>query len=202
MTRNTVSNGKGGPCTGARPGRRSMISGVAGGLAAGLALTGAAPVGAWAQVSIPGETGRPVRRAPAPLLTVAGKIRVKNRGDETVFDRAMLESLGSATITTTTPWYEGPVRFEGVPMAKLLEAVGAEGETLTAIALNDYSTDIPVEDVSRFGVLLATRRDGAVMPVSDRGPLFIIYPYDSNPTLRSRLYYSRSAWSVARLVVR
>lgn len=180
------------------PGRRGLISG----LAAGLGLAGTVTAGARAQVPNQAEPVRPMRRAPAPLLTVAGQIRVRNRGEETVFDRTMLESLGSATITTTTPWYEGPVRFEGVPMAKLLEAVGAEGQMLTAVALNDYSTDIPMEDFARFGVLLATRRDGAVMPVSDRGPLFIIYPYDSNPTLRSRLYYSRSAWSVARLVIR
>jgi hypothetical protein len=142
------------------------------------------------------------RPSQSPILRITGKIQMTNEGDAAVFDRAMLEGLGSATITTNTPWYDGPMRFDGVPMARLMEAVGASGQTLTAVALNDYSTDIPIADFARFGVLLAMRRNGAQMRVSERGPLFIVYPYDSDPELRARLYYSRSAWSVAQLIVR
>jgi hypothetical protein len=140
-------------------------------------------------------------RTQVPLLTISGNVGITNEENAAVFDRPMLEALAVASITTTTPWYDGPVRFDGVPMVKVLEAVGAKGTTLTAIALNDYSTDIPIDDFARFDVLLATRRGGTLLQVSDRGPLFIIYPYDSNPVLRSRIYYSRSAWSVAQLII-
>jgi len=51
-------------------------------------------------------------------------------------------------------------------------------------------------------VLLALKRDGAYMTVRNKGPLFIVYPYDSSPELRNRRIYSRSAWQVAQLVVR
>ncbi|WP_431285255.1 molybdopterin-dependent oxidoreductase [Humitalea sp. 24SJ18S-53] len=161
----------------------------------GLATAAATSGGAVAQGTLQRPTGR-------AILRVRGDIANTNDGDVAVFDRAMLAAIGSATITTSTPWYDTPVRFDGVPMAKLMEAVGARGQTLTAIALNDYSTDIPIADFSRFGVILATHRNGAEMPVSDRGPLFIVYPYDSDAELRNRLYYSRSAWSVAQLIVR
>jgi hypothetical protein len=157
---------------------------------------------AQAQAGAPSQGSPLPRPSQRPVLTITGKIRVTNEGDTAIFDRALLEGLGSATITTVTPWYDGPVRFDGVPMAKVMEAVGASGETLTAIALNDYSTDIPIADFARFNVILAMHRNGSPMPVSDRGPLFIIYPYDSSPELRSRLYYSRSAWSVAQFIVR
>jgi hypothetical protein len=40
------------------------------------------------------------------------------------------------------------------------------------------------------------------MPVRDKGPLFVIYPYDSRPELKSQLYYGRSAWQVSKLVIR
>ncbi|MCO6415702.1 molybdopterin-dependent oxidoreductase [Siccirubricoccus sp. KC 17139] len=151
-----------------------------------------------------GDGGRPPLPTPSqrPLLTVSGRIRHTNQGDAAVFDRPMLEAFGLDTIVTNSPWYDGPMRFDGVPLAKLMDAVGATGETVTAIALNDYSTDIPVADFARFGVILALLRNGEPMRVSDKGPLFIVYPYDSSPELRTRLYYSRSAWSVARLVVR
>jgi hypothetical protein len=138
----------------------------------------------------------------AVILTVSGRIAVVNRGDTAQFDRPMLEALGTRAITTTTPWHDGRVTFEGVPMTRLMQAVGAQGDTVTALALNDYATDIPMDDFARYGVLLALKRDGAYMPVRDKGPLFIVYPYDSDPALRSRRFYSRSAWQVVRLVVR
>ena len=136
------------------------------------------------------------------VLTISGRISNYNQRDLAIFDRPMLEELGPATIVTNTPWYDGPVRFDGAPMAKLMQAVGAEGEFVTAVALNDYSTDIPISDFARFGVILAMLRNGAPMRVSDKGPLFVIYPFDSNPDLRTRQYYSRCAWSVSQLIIK
>ena len=40
------------------------------------------------------------------------------------------------------------------------------------------------------------------MPVRDKGPLFIVYPFDSDPALKSRTFYGRSVWQVAKLVVK
>ncbi|MFC7692861.1 hypothetical protein ACFQY5_28160 [Paeniroseomonas aquatica] len=50
--------------------------------------------------------------------------------------------------------------------------------------------------------MLALKRDGNYLTIRDKGPLFIVYPYDTNAELRSPRYYGRSAWQVARLVVR
>src|SRR5919107_1664990 len=99
-------------------------------------------------------------------------------------DRPMLEALGTSGFETTTPWYPGPVRFEGVRMDRLLEAVGASGDRVLAYALNDYTTELPVSDFAAYGVLLAFKRDGEYMPVRDKGPLFIVYPFDSRPELK------------------
>ncbi len=147
-----------------------------------------------------GAEGLPPVNGPV-ILTVSGAIRNTNRGDSAVFDREGLESLGLAGFTTSTPWFDGPQRFDGVPMTRLMEAVGAAGTTVTAIALNDYTTEIPTADFARYNVLLALRRNGAYMPVRDKGPLFIVYPYDSAPELRGQPYYGRSAWQLARLIV-
>lgn len=137
-----------------------------------------------------------------PMLTVSGKITVVNKDGAAQFDRAMLEGMGMVSFETTTPWYKGPVKFEGVPLAKLMAAVGAKGEKIVAVALNDYSIEIPMEDVRKYNVILALKRNGEYMPVRDKGPLFIVYPYDSAPELKSQLFYSRSAWQVARLEVK
>src|SRR6266852_1647123 len=140
--------------------------------------------------------------ADKPILTVTEKISVTNKDGAAQFDRAMLEALGETSFSTSTPWYDGPHKFEGVPLAKLLDADGASGDHVVAPALNDYSTNIPVEDARKVGVILALKRDGAYMPVSDKGPLFIVYPFDRNPELKAQVYYKRSAWQVARIEVK
>jgi len=142
--------------------------------------------------------------APAekPILTITGKISVTNKDGTAEFDRAMLEALGETAFSTSTPWYKEPVKFEGVPLAKLMDAVGATGDRIVSIALNDYSAEMPVEDARKFGVILALKRDGEYMSVRDKGPLFIVYPFDSNPDLKAQKYYSRSVWQVARIEIK
>jgi hypothetical protein len=137
-----------------------------------------------------------------PILTVTGKISVTNEDGTAQFDRAMLEALGTASFTTSTPWYKDPVKFEGVPLAKVMDAVGATGDRIISVALNDYSAEMPMEDARKFGVILALKRDGIYMAVRDKGPIFIVYPFDSNPELKVQKYYSRSVWQVARIEVK
>ncbi len=142
--------------------------------------------------------GHPVAK---PILVISGKIANTNVGDTAQFDRDMLEALGLETVETANPWYDGRVRFEGVSIDKLMRLVGAKGTKVTAVALNDYVSSLPMEDFRKFKVILAMKRDGNYMAVRDKGPLFIIYPYDSDPQLQSQTYYTRSAWQVAKLIV-
>ncbi|MCU0856375.1 MAG: oxidoreductase, partial [Rhodobacteraceae bacterium] len=58
-------------------------------------------------------------------------------------DRAMIEALGWQTITTVTPFTEGPQEFAGIPLSALAEATGAEGTVIEAVAINDYMAQIP-----------------------------------------------------------
>jgi len=137
-----------------------------------------------------------------PILQVSGAIEQTNAEGAAVFDRRMLEGLGTITIRTSTPWHEGVVEFEGVLLKDVMSAVGATGTEVTATALNDYSSTLPISDFGKFDVILAMKKNGADMPIRDKGPLFIIYPYDSDPSLRNNDYYSRSVWQVKELRVR
>lgn len=137
-----------------------------------------------------------------PILTVSGNITVKNQGDMAVFDRATLEAVGTISYETGTPWYPEPVKFEGVPLAKLMQYLGAKGEHIVVTALNDYSSDIPFSDITKYNVILATKQNGQYMSVRDKGPLFIVYPFDSDPELKHQTYYGRSVWQVSRITVK
>ncbi|MFT8246918.1 molybdopterin-dependent oxidoreductase [Roseomonas sp. BN140053] len=156
---------------------------------------------AAASAVTPAQAATLPQPAERPILTVTGKISTFNEGNSARFDRPMLEALGMSSFVTTTPWYTGPVRFEGVLMSKLLETVGSTGERVVATALNDYSTEIPISDFAQYGVLLALKRDGEYMTVRDKGPLFIVYPFDSRPELKRQQFYGRSAWQLARLSI-
>ena len=138
--------------------------------------------------------------APALAQDVPAVTITSSSGSVT-FDRTELEAMDMVSIKTKTPWNEGVVDFEGVPLAQLLETAKAEGATTTVIALNDYSVDIPTADLAEFGVILAVKRNGAYMPVDDQGPFFVIYPFDSNPVLQGQPYYGRAVWQVKELTV-
>ncbi len=143
--------------------------------------------------------GQPAERA---ILTVSGKITDTNKDGSAVFDRAMLEGLGMMSFVTSTPWYQEKVKFEGVSLDRLMTAVGASGDRIVVIALNDYSAELPIADAKKYKVMLALKRDGEYMSVRDKGPLFIVYDFDSDPDLRNQKFYARSVWQIARIEVK
>lgn len=135
------------------------------------------------------------------LLTVSGEISNRNSTDGAVFDLEMLRALGEAEIVTDTIWTPGPQTFTGVSLARLLEAVGAQGTTLNATAINDYSVTIPVSDATPDGPIIAYALDGTAMSRRDKGPLWVIYPFSSDPAYRTEVIYSRSIWQLVHLNV-
>ena len=80
-------------------------------------------------------------------------------------------------------------------------AGGHSAALFTSGALSAAGAFDDAADFARHDVILALKRDGQYMSVRDKGPLFIVYPFDSDPALRHQRYYSRSAWQLARLVV-
>jgi hypothetical protein len=133
------------------------------------------------------------------ILTISGKVGEKNTASAAVFDMAMLESLPQRTFTTLTPWDKQPITFTGPLLRDVLAAAKAGGSTLKAAALNDYQTSIPADDAQKFDVVLAHKMNGKDIPVKTKGPLFIVYPFDAKPELRSTVYFERSAWQLKSL---
>jgi len=136
------------------------------------------------------------------ILTIEGAISITNHGDVAQFDREMLERLPQRLIRTHTPWTDGANDFEG-PLGKaVLEAVGAHGQMLEVTALNDYSATVPVADFFSHDVILAMKMNGEYMRVRDKGPLFIVYPFDSDSELTSDLIHYRSVWQIKHILVK
>lgn len=136
------------------------------------------------------------------VLSIGGNIQFKNSGDQADFDMDMLMALPQHSFTTSSPWYKEAKKFTGPLLRDVLAAAGAQGTNLKAFALNNFKVEIPVADTRQFPVMLARLMDDKPMLIRDKGPLFIIYPFDTQPELHSARYYSRSAWQLRTLDIR
>jgi hypothetical protein len=132
------------------------------------------------------------------ILSVNGKT---SNGRTFRFTRDDLLRLGAKRISTHTPWHDGVVAFDGVPAHDLMTLVGATGETARIFALDDYQVDVPLMDFTRYGAIFAYAMNGRALTVEEKGPLFLVYPYDSEPQLASETYYARSIWQIAQITI-
>jgi hypothetical protein len=141
--------------------------------------------------------------AGAPLLTVAGTGLGPPAVDGSFgFDLAALQRLPQRRIVTRTPWYNSVTEFAGPLLRDVLQAAGVPPDStrpLRCTALNDYRIEIPQEDVRRWDVVVAHLLNGKPMSVREKGPLFVIYPFDDQPQLRTATYFSRCVWQLKRI---
>jgi hypothetical protein len=160
-----------------------------------VAIAGAATADAGLGVK---PLAEPVGRV---ILTVDGSIGAANAQARADFDLAMLEALPAREITTATPWTDGVRRFAGVPLKSVLEAAAAQGHTLTATARSGYSVSMPLKDALDLGAVLAYQIDGQAIPIDDKGPLWIVFPFGEQPETAAESTLVRSAWQLRRLTV-
>lgn len=139
--------------------------------------------------------------ATAPILVVAGQIGITNSEAGATFDLALLDGLPQTSFTTATVWTDGPQAFSGVALKDLLAALGATGSRLEMTAVNDYVIEVPALDAVDGGPILATRLNGEVMSLRDKGPVWLVYPFDQNPEYQAEVYYARSIWQLGRIEV-
>lgn len=148
----------------------------------------------------------PADGVPAPegkvLLTITGG-ETTNVGDSLQLDRAMLEQLGTVSLTVMDEQaMGGEHEFTGPLMADVLELAGAgDATTMHATAVNDYVIDVPVSDATDLPLVLATEMDGEPMSVADYGPLRFVYP-DEQLDLDPAVYDARWIWQLVELDLR
>ncbi len=183
------------PCSTAGPAQRT---GQAAGRRQALLRGGAACLcGAWAgwPLSTWAQPGQPV------VLTLTGRLRKPGPHGRVDFDMPTLAALPQHSFRTRTPWFAQPRTFSGPLLRDVLATAGAQGSGLRLTALNDYSVDMPFDDPQRYDVVLARLLDGQPMGVRDKGPLFVIYPFDHADGLHNVIFYSRSAWQLRTIDV-
>jgi hypothetical protein len=115
-----------------------------------------------------------------------------------------LKALPTSTIVTSTPWTDGKQTFIGVSGPALVAAMQKQGlkpgaASVVAVANNDYSIVVPFDVFTQSTTLIAFERNGQKMPVSDKGPLWIVFPYDNDSKFLTSSYKAYSIWGLERL---
>jgi len=134
------------------------------------------------------------------LLTLSGDVQNETSGGVVELDIDMLKAMPSTRFSTTTIWVEGSQDFTGVSLKHVLKVAGIETATIEAVALNDYKVEIPVDSIEDDAPIIAYEMNGKKMSSRDKGPLWIVYPYESDPKYRTEVVYSRSIWQLNRIV--
>ena len=135
------------------------------------------------------------------ILEISGNIQVTNIDGEAHFDRKMIESLATETIVTSNHVLSEPATYRGPVLADLLNRIGASSDTIMVTALDDYTAELKRSDIEKYRVLLATHENGKLMTIDDRGPFFIVFPFDQHKELRRDLYYNLSVWQISSIAV-
>ncbi|MEP2783069.1 MAG: oxidoreductase [Pseudoruegeria sp.] len=112
-----------------------------------------------------------------------------------------LDALDQVEFETSTIWTDGISTYSGVSLKALLNHLGITGNTIQMVALNDYAVAIPFADLNDDAPIVATRMDGKLMSVRDKGPYWVVYPYDLDLKYQNETAYSRSIWQLNRLKV-
>ena len=164
-------------------------------------LAAAAGLAAFARPGAPGAAPASLPQPVGPVLLTLDTGRAGEPGPVR-FDRAMLEALPQEGFVTTTLWTDGPKHFSGPSLRTVLDAAGApHGRAVTLAALNDYRVELAPEMIEPRVPVLATRINGAPYGVREKGPLWLVWPFDSHDRFRREEIFARSVWQLIAIVV-
>jgi hypothetical protein len=118
---------------------------------------------------------------------------------EVQLDDEHFDKIPQISMTVQTPWYQTPQTFEGPLLRDVLKLAGINDGDIKLTALNDYTIKFPVSDAFKYDVILARKRNGKIMTVRDKGPLFLMYPFHQHAELLKPEYFRRSSWQLNRI---
>jgi hypothetical protein len=159
---------------GARPARSAL-----GALAAlGLAVLVASPAAAESPVLVT-LTGTLENANRGPMDPDRDKLFLFTGGDfdaAHAFDLEGLKALPQAEVAADFPAGGDRVAFRGPTFADLLDAAGAQGDTVIVQALDGYAVEVPRAELEAKGAILALELDGEPLGIGGMGPAMVAFP--------------------------
>ena len=146
-----------------------------------------------------------IHAQPAPASDAATLLTVRAitaSGAEVVtrLGLAELDGLEQHRIETSTIWTEGRAVYTGPLLRDVIDSAGGDASLgFRAIAANGYFVEFPPGAAGTDAPIIATRIDGQTFGVRQKGPLWVIYPYDSDRRFSTEAIHSRSIWQLTEI---
>jgi len=118
-------------------------------------------------------------------LTIQGQIQTDS---DLVLGWSALQALAKTEVLATDPNFKQSqqvFRFRGVPVSTLLDQVVLEPgvQEVTFAAFDGFREVLPLTVLEQYPISLAIERNGQLIPRSEGGPLYLIFPNVSMPEL-------------------
>lgn len=121
-------------------------------------------------------------------------------GETSVFTEADLLALPQQSFDTTTIWTDTtPKTFSGPTLKSVIEATGSAPGDLRVYAINDYNVTFPIDRLEDDVPILANRIDGQPFSVREKGPLWVVFPFDQDTRFQSEEYFTLSVWQLNKV---
>lgn len=122
-------------------------------------------------------------------------------GQVVTFTDEQLMALPQTQFETKTIWTEGVVEFSGPTLKALIEYADMAPGDVQIYAINDYNIVLPNEKIEDGAPIIANRINGAPFSVREKGPLWVVFPYDRLARYTSEEYFALSVWQLNKLNV-
>lgn len=136
-------------------------------------------------------------------LTIQGQIQADS---DVVLGWPALQALAKTEVLATDPNFKQSqqvFRFRGVPVSTVLDQVDLEPgvQEITFAAFDGFREALPLTVLNQYPISLAIERDGQLIPRSEGGPLYLIFPNVSMPELAGQYTGINWVFYVTHIIV-
>lgn len=117
---------------------------------------------------------------------------------------ADLDRLPQHSFTTSTQWTEGKIKFSGPALKDVLGLLGsieADEETVPLVAANAYEVELNQALLELDVPIVSTRMNDETFGTREKGPLWVVFPYDADEAYRREGVYAASVWHLIEIQV-
>jgi len=130
------------------------------------------------------------------LLRVDDSTGLSSDSHTATFDRGQLDALPQQEFTTSTIWTDAERLFSGPALHDVLDAADVSGDTVHLVAANGYEARMPRDAIKGTVPIVATNIDGKPFSVREKGPLWVVFPYDLDANYQTEEVYAWSIWQL------
>jgi len=110
-------------------------------------------------------------------------------------------ALPQTEFRTSTIWTSDVDSYAGPSLAAVLDAAEMPHDDLRIYAINDYNVEFPAGNIAADAPILAIHVNGEPFSIRDKGPIWLLFPFDDNDSYRTEDNFALSVWQLNQIDV-